>query len=142
MILFPLGLWLAVLVCGRGTMLSQIFGGMKDEGHSGSVRGRDQTDKITISGLAVIISTSPGLASVLGFIVVVTTTPHHTTPHHTTPPPMLHSQTIKCWIFCIPQDHWSCQSLLYMRACVQLVVCELYTCKVGVQQWPVKTFLF
>ena len=38
---------------------------------------------------------------------------------------MLHSQTIKCWIFCIPQDHWSCQSLLYMRACVQqLVVCE------------------
>ena len=65
-------------------MLSQIFGGMKDEGHSGSVRGRDQTDKITISGLAVIISTSPGLASVLGFIVVVTTTPHHTTPHHTT----------------------------------------------------------
>ena len=38
---------------------------------------------------------------------------------------MLHSQTIKCWIFCIPQDHWSCQSLLYIRV-YSTVRCRVY----------------
>ena len=99
-------------------MLSQIFGGMKDEGHSGSARGRREEGgtrqtKLHYEGRTVIISPSP----VHGYC-------YHHTPYQPTPP-MLHSETLKCWIFCIPQDHWSCQSLLYMRACVQqLVVCE------------------
>ena len=58
-----------MLVCGWGddaVSLSQIFGGMKDEGQLGLVRGRDQTGQ----GRAGIISPSPdpGLS-----ITVVTT---------------------------------------------------------------------
>ena len=120
MILFPVGLWPACVGVWAGDDAVWDIRwneGWRSEWISEREEGGSRQTKLQYQGRAGIIPTSADLASALGC-------------HHTTTPPLLHSETLECWIFCIPQDHWSCQSLLYAGACSVSPVwaVHLYTC--------------
>ena len=106
-----------MLVCGRGTMLSEIFGGMKDEGQSGSVRGRREgADRQNYNIRAGLGSSQHQQTWPQPW--VATTPPHHL------------CSTLRLWSAGFSAFHKiiGAASPCCTLEPVQSVPCELYTC--------------